>query len=609
MTTTKDDHQFNLSLHGHLTQARTSGIRQENGATRAPRTHSSLLLFLVVGMLAGCGGGAGENKNTQNGNEQPGAGAPPAPNPNPPATTPAPAPAPASDPKPAAETPPHPVTQARLSADPLEKFQWHLRNDGGNGMLAGIDVNVENVWRSGIKGQGVTIGIIDDGIEILHEDLHENIQRSASYNYVTEGKDPTPPAGTAADPIGHGTAVAGLLAAQEQNGIGIRGIAPAAKLAGFGVTLNPTAANLADAMVRNADVVAVSNNSWSQDPDDTGELYPPSSVWKAAVNTGTIGGRGGKGLIYVWAAGNGGSNNIDNSNYDGMANDRHVMAVCAVGPDGKQAIYSEPGANLWVCAPSAGGDLFKSGVTTTDRMGGAAGYNTDALDDYANRNYTRKFGGTSSAVPLVSGVAALMLEANPLLSWRDVRLILAQTARKIDPQHQDWARTAGGTKYNINHQYGFGLVDAEAAVTLAKTWVPVGPEQIIGPETAEVKLSIPDNNPQGVTSSIQVAENLTLEFAEVTFNAPDHTYLADLEITLTAPSGTKSILAQQHDCYTKSEAGLMPVKCTSRYDNWTFGVARVLGENAQGKWTLHVADRSARDKGTFVSWALRLYGR
>jgi len=300
---------------------------------------------------------------------------------------------------------------------------------------------------------------------------------------------------------------------------------------------------------------------------------------------------------------------LDNSNYDGYANNRGVITVCAVGDNGKQAWYSEHGANLWVCAPSLGNNGHA--ITTTDRTG-SLGYNPDPTitSDYPNTNYTNTFGGTSASVPMASGVVALMLQANPNLGWRDVRLILAQTARKNDPSDSDWTTTNGGM-FHINHKYGFGVIDADAAVTAAMSWTNVGSEQ--HPYTTPLSspgVPIPDNDPTGVSNIITVSgSNInSIEFIEVTFSASDHTYFGDLEITLkNNTTNTVSILAETHAC-ANADTGA-PIICQPSYKDWVFGTARHLGEAADGNWTLTVKDLAARDTGTFQSWKLTFYGR
>jgi subtilisin-like proprotein convertase family protein len=477
--------------------------------------------------------------------------------------------------------------------DPLFVDQWHLRNTGQAGGTAGQDVNVIPVWNAtpSIKGAGVRIAVVDDGLEIAHEDLSPNVVAGQSFNYFTLTTDPTHVNASSS----HGTAVGGVAAARDLNNLGGAGAAPRAGLVGYNLLENQSIANEADAMTRNAAAVFVSNNSWG--PPDNGRWAASAPTWRTAIDTGLSTGRNSRGTIYTWAAGNGGTV-PDNSNYDGHANYRGVLAICAVGDDGIKASYSERGANLWVCTPSGG--RGGHAITTTDRTG-ALGYNTTgAPPDYSNTNYTNTFNGTSSAAPLAAGVIALVLEANPNLTWRDLRLVLAQSARKNDPGSAEWTINGGG--FNINHNYGFGVADANAAVTLAKTWVNVGAAVTFATPTASVNLAIPDNNATGVSNTIAVAGSGIgkIEFVEINFNG-SHTYVGDLEIILIAPSGTTSRLSEVHVC----TGGCFGVPSNT----WRFGSARHLGEAADGNWTLTVKDLAPADTGTFTSWQLTFYGR
>ena len=501
------------------------------------------------------------------------------------------------------------------NSDPLFGDQWHLLNTGlqrgANGFpdKQGEDINVQPAW--GVtKGAGVRIAIVDDGLEVAHEDLASNVAANGqSYNYVTLSSDPTnDPADLAS---GHGTAVAGIAAARDLNNLGGRGVAPRATLVGYNFLQNTTLSNEADALTRNAASVSVSSNSWGN-PDGTGNIVASSSAWQSAIITGLTNGRSGKGTVYVWAAGNGATGStacpacVDNSNYDGQANYRGVIAVAAVNDQGVQTPYSESGANLWVSAP---GGVFCNThtITTTDRTG-AAGKNPPDTNtgyiDYPDTKYTKCMNGTSAATPQVSGVIALMLAAKPNLGWRDVKIILAQTARKNDVIDTGWANT-GGTPptYHFNHRYGFGVVDAAAAVTAAKNWVVnvPSPEKTYSTPLTNVVIPIPDNNSTGVSSTLAVTNSgiASLEYVEIIFSAADHTYAGDLDITLTSPAGTVSQLAVLHNC----EAS----RCTP-YNGWIFGSARHLGESADGTWTLTVKDVRAADTGTFQSWQLKFYG-
>ena len=502
------------------------------------------------------------------------------------------------------------------AGDPLYGDQWHLKNTAQFvGARSGEDINVEPVWagtagNSGaVKGSGVLVVVVDDGLQLAHEDLALNIAANKSWDYADRDSDPT------STLLYHGTNVAGLIAASDLNGLGVRGVAPRASLAGYNLlwTETPSTTNISDAMTRNHVEVDVSNNSWGLAIDELGEAEPPSdSLWQLGIEEGINKGRDGKGIIYVWSAGNGGSDGQDNSNYDYQTNNRHVISVCAVDGRGKQADYSEPGANIWLCAP--GGDSL--GIVTTDLMGSEGGNpDKDFADDFADQNYTRGFAGTSASAPIVSGVVALMLEANPNLGWRDVRLILAETARKSDVFDLDWSVTSpmsGQPQYNINHKYGFGVVDAAAAVSKASGWINVA-DQVIIEKTLSTAIDIPDNNSIGIQQSVSldaVADgNLIIEYVELDFSA-GHQYSGDLEIILSAPSGTQSLLAETHSCL--SSVTFMPRFGTCRYDYnpWTFASGRHLGENSAGTWHLNVADKGNTGAfGQLHSWTLRIYGR
>lgn len=492
---------------------------------------------------------------------------------------------------------------AAVAADPLYADQWHLKNTGQPGAsgVAGTpneDMNVAPAWATS-TGTGIRIAVVDDGLEIGHEDLAANIAATGlSYNYVTGSTDPTNDSADVAS--GHGTSVAGIAAARDSNGLGGRGVASRANLVGYNLLQNYIASNEADAMVRGSPDVHIYSNSWGA-PDGKGTLDASPVFWRSAIDTGLASGRAGLGAIYVWAAGNGAP--VDNSNYDGYANYRGVIAVAAVTDRGTQSSYSESGANLWISAP--GGEYCSThAITTTDRTG-AVGSNTVAtagVSDYADMNYTKCMNGTSAATPAVSGAVALMLQAKPTLGWRDVRLILAQTARINDPLDPGWITTGGTPAYAFNHKYGFGVIDAASAVAVAATWTNVGAQLSYATALASPALAIPDNDiVTGVSNMIAVTGSgiTKIEYVEITFSS-DHTYSGDLVITLTSPTGTVSRLSETHACLNQL--------CTV-YSGWVFGSAAHLGAVADGNWTLNVKDGSPVNTGIFQSWGLKFYGR
>lgn len=460
--------------------------------------------------------------------------------------------------------------------DTLYPDQWHLNNTGQGGGTAGEDARLADAWDSGYTGTGVRIAIVDDGLEIGHEDLVGNLVVGGSYDYVDSDTDPT-----AGD---HGTSCAGVAAAVGWNGLGVRGAGYAAELVGFRLLGAEEDVIEADALTRDNQSVAIYSNSWG--PTDNGSaLVGPGPLTLAALESGVNNGRGGLGNLYVWAGGNG-QGYGDNSNYDGYANSRYTLAVGASTNLGDQSGYSESGSNLLVNAPSNGGTR---GITTTDRTGGLG-------DDPGN--YTSTFGGTSSATPLVAGVLSLILEANPNLSWRDVKLLLANTAAMNDPTDEDWTTNAAGL--HINHKYGYGRIDAGAAVLAAPSWIPVGTEYA-SEKVSSPDLAIPDGTDQSscgpwVTNTLSIDDDLAIESVELDFQS-QHTYWGDLEILLISPSGTESTLAEFHNSAGAEYA-----------TGWTFGIERLMGESSLGVWTLKVRDCAVQDSGNIQSWTVRVFG-
>ena len=242
--------------------------------------------------------------------------------------------------------------------DPLYACQWHLNSDDS----ADMDINVESVWADDITGAGVNVVVVDGTIDYSHDDLSANINSSLNHDYGGRSNAYRPAEH-------HGTNVAGVIAARD-NTIGVRGVAPRATIYGYNLLADGeiyvTDVNEADAMALNRVATAVSNNSWGP-VDGFGFDHAPA-VWEMAIDSGVTQGYAGKGVFYAWAGGNGGRPGVgfirgDNSNFDEYANYYGVTAVCAVGDDGARATYSEQGANLWVCAPSSGGDR---GIVTTE---------------------------------------------------------------------------------------------------------------------------------------------------------------------------------------------------------------------------------------------------
>jgi subtilisin family serine protease len=358
--------------------------------------------------------------------------------------------------------------------DSLYGDQWHLENTGQtNGGVIGEDVNITGAWNN-YRGSGVVIGIVDDGLDWNHADLDNYYADTLDYDFCGNDGDPTPSSNN-----GHGTSAAGVAAAAGNNSIGVSGAAPLASLAGLQlISCSTTDTREGNALSHERQSIDIYSNSWG--PSDNGRtVEAPGPLMLAAFENDVSQGRGGLGNVITWAAGNG-LDDDDNSNYDGYANSRHTIAVTAVTHKGEQSWYAEPGANILVAAPSDGDG---EGITTTDIEGSGG---------YENGDYTDGFGGTSSATPLASGVIALMMDANPNLAYRDIQHILVQTCRKNDASDSSWSTNGAG--HLVSHKYGFGVVDASAAVNLALNWNNVDEEiSYLSGNLDMNDLNIPDN--------------------------------------------------------------------------------------------------------------------
>ena len=455
--------------------------------------------------------------------------------------------------------------------DPLYGCQWHLENRGRAGGTAGDDINVEDAWET-TKGEGVNVLIVDNGLDPGHEDLVENVDATRNFNVLGDDRVLRPQ-------FTHGTAVAGVIAARD-NDVGLRGVAPRATIYAHNAIARISDANLLSALLHEQDQTRVSSNSWGADEGPGLKTAP--LTWELAIERGISSGAGGKGIVYVFAGGNGGS--IDYSNLEELINHYGVTAVCSVDDRGRKVSYSESGSNLWVCAPSR--ESGRQAIVTTDN----------------HSRYRESFGGTSASAPQVSGVAALVLAANDNLTWRDVKLILASSARKNDPANGDWLAGSPkyrneGDSYQFNHRYGFGVVDAAAAVELALNWVNLPPFQEITADSGDLDLVILDSPGDPVEVKLALPAGVSfIEFVELQIDFA-HEAVRDLNIELVSPAGTTSLIAP--------DTGRSTIGWDGRF---RFGSARHLGEDATGEWTLRITDRHRDDSGQLRSWEIIAYG-
>jgi subtilisin-like proprotein convertase family protein len=450
-----------------------------------------------------------------------------------------------------------------LPIDPGVSQQWYLSNP----TTPSASLNVIPAWKAGFIGSGVTVGIVEAGFLPDHPDYVNNYNAAASQSPLfTPGY------------TNHGTSCAGLIAMSANNGIGGAGVAYGAKVARqYYGSESQTAA----ALLYQPDLNHIRSNSWG--PPDSGSLGPISPIEDAALESGAMSGRSGKGTVYVWAGGNGGDLH-DRVDYDQYASHHSVMAIGSIDNTDALASYSELGSSLMFVTTSSA-DFAGSN--------GSGIYTTSGVSTTPPGNYASAFGGTSAAAPIASGVIALVLQARPDLTWRDIQHVLVRTARRVDPTDDGWLVNGAGRW--VNERYGFGALDAGAAVALAQTFPLKGPPiALTSPEKA-VDLPIPDNTPTGVSSTIHIPSNFLVEKAQVVLTAP-HSRLGDLRIELVSPAGTPSLLASTRTDFS------------SGYSNYTFTTVRAWDERAKGDWTLTISDRTADISGMFNRWSLKLYG-
>lgn len=438
-------------------------------------------------------------------------------------------------------------TSTRLPNDPRFSNQWHLRNT----QRPEADANVEDAWNAGYTGNGVVVGVIDGGVQTNHEDLAANYNSTAS---LSGGQS------------SHGTAVAGVIAAVEGNGKG--GVGAAYDSQWSKLYYGSSSYTATNFLHRN-DINDIKNNSWG--PYDDGTIWTISNVEKNALADSVATGRGGLGEIFCWAAGNGG--NPDRVDYDPYASSRYTIAVGAIGDRDVRSSYNEKGSSMMVVAHSNGNNR---GINTTTLNG-----------------YTTSFGGTSSASPLGAGVVALMLEANPTLTWRDVQHVLVHSARQCDPSQSNWSQNGAG--HDINYNYGFGAVDAGAATALAASWNNVSAEQVYNSGKITYGQQIPDNDSNGLQFTINVPDSFTVEHVELILNV-DHNTIGDLRIRVTSPSGTKSAFTVPRGD-TKNDL-----------TNYVFTSVRSWDEDSAGDWTFFIADERGGATGTLDDYKLKVYG-
>ena len=557
--------------------------------------------------------------------------------------------------------------------------------------VAGEDINaIDHLSACGVldscRGEGIVVQVVDRAAQLDHPDLRENTRAGKSLNLFEPARDPvdaysqyqltSPVAATGQRhflslvsqnrSLAHGTAVSGIILARDFNGVGIRGIAPRAELASYNFLDNQSdRSRLRTLAARGIDV---SNNSWSVSAAP-GELpiehlrLPSSSV--DALEEMMADERGGLGRLVFKSSGNAGEEsaagrslfgNRHNAGAEAFQNLRYVMSIGSINANGRANDSSEGGANLLAVAydnPPCGTGFFANpiAIVTTDLVGNlGVAYSTpghllggvldspkiwEAPDDILDYSYC--FGGTSASAPMVSGAGALLLQARPDLSWRDARAILASSCRTNHSDDAGWA--TNGAEFATHYIYGFGALDIEAALALAKTWQRLPPEIAYDSGAIRTAAAIPDcsnrcaSTPPTAASgssyttvltpqtSIRRIESVLVDL-RLSFDSLDRSQAKSqalrgtISISLEhiGPDGrllSSSLLHKYHPYYASylSSVDLEDRDETTAFLDWTFLSLRHFGESPVGTWRLRITDYVEDDSTIELErWSLRLHG-
>ena len=577
------------------------------------------------------------------------------------------------------------------ATEPLYTYQWAL--NAAQSFFASYtlvsdgttDLNVEAVHKQGIKGQGVNVLVLDDGVEINHEDLKDNVNPSMTWNFQNNNTDPTP---TAIDDA-HGTNVAGIIAAV-QNGIGVMGIAPRVTLGAAGDARKVNTAQ---------EYAAFGGAPWSINAHIINfSLGGNPKVPPSYTDAEAVGGqpwtnlRSNKGLIVVQSAGNEyikfrqrDCRKVNNTTQivscENPVNETDLLnpmrlSIAAANAKGYRASYSSAGSINWVTG--LGGEYGSTGnygevgsaaneegpqIYSTDLMGCERGYSQNGLsadntvqfmiggspinmEKNPNCNFDQ-MNGTSASAPTITGVVALMLSANPNLSWRDVRHILATTSKQMDPDYGSrdgrnkqinlvdytftdststaltdgasatrvdygWQTNAAGYKYS--NWYGFGLADATAAVAKAKAtttymsaaltlpaFIPVpamenksftygqvtklGEFTVTGADKVDgMQLRLNAGTKDAGTSDDQDSDDSSSTASDLC--------IGSVGMYVQSPSGTVSILAVPYNIYYNTDTQLTTT------NDYGLGTYAFYGEAAAGSWQVFTVSGKPKETCT-----------
>lgn len=461
--------------------------------------------------------------------------------------------------------------------DPLYAKQWYLRN----GAVGSFDMKVREAWQLGLSGKGIVVSILDDGVQGSHPDLAANYDPQASTDINSGDEDPTPRDN---NDNKHGTRCAGEVASVAGNAWCGVGIAYNAKIGGVRMLDGPVSDRVEGAALSfHQSHIDIYSASWG--PDDDGQTFDgPGALAKSAFFQGITKGRKGRGNIFIWASGNGGSYQ-DSCSCDGYTTSIYTLSVSSATFDNKQPWYLEECPST-LCTTYSSANRGQPAIISTDMP----------------NSCTEQHTGTSASAPIAAGIVALALEANGNLTWRDMQHMVVRTSNPAPLlDNPGWLKNGVGRW--VSNKFGYGLMNAEALVKLAKVWKTVPPHRVctfslknFEPETLRgnfVKNYTMEVSGRCLHTSVLYIEHVQ-SLVSIQFKRR-----GDLKIMLTSPKGTSSVLlpARPRDDFRNG------------FQKWPFMSVQQWGENPQGLWTLTIANvGSELNTGTFHDWSLTMYG-
>jgi Ca2+-binding RTX toxin-like protein len=321
-------------------------------------------------------------------------------------------------------------------------------------------------------------------------------------------------------------------------------------------------------------------------------------------------GRNGLGTIVVQASGDDGSD----ANGSGMNASRYTLSVAATDMNGIASISSNFGSSILLAAPAA---AYTTDLIGDDGFNQSGNSESTEPDQLPNTDYTSVFGGTAAATGVVSGVVALMLDANPNLGWRDAQNILALSASHtgsdlgasiMASEHGGWeingARNWNGGGLSVNGSYGYGIINAYAAVRMAEAWAVIYDTALTS--TNEVTsitntvdlgagMALPLNGDE-IGFDIVSTVDISIEYIQLNLNF-EHSFIGDVEVFLTDPNGTKIQVVFTNNTPTGFSG------------TWRYGVDSLLGVSSIGTWNISMSDAfNDADNGVLFGGSIEFFG-